>query len=127
MATRQIIDFLSLMKSHIQLVFLNTYSVSAQNADEVIKANDLLKKQSIQLLEQLKSSLSQEYGFEEDRILLISEIGNVLNVVPRIVENLSIDLLVWEGSNHYKFQQISEKVKNQDSSCSIIKVINPKR
>ena len=125
-ALRYMFSFLKLMKSHIQIVFLNTYSVVGANVNNVIQENDLLKNESLKNLEQLKRDICKNYGFDDEDIIVVSEIGKALNVIPRIIKEHSIDMVIWNGHNHNKLQAVSEKVKLQNLTCSIVKVINPK-
>ena len=126
-ASQQMLDFIALMKSHIHVYFLSTYLVSAENAEKIIKANDEQKDKSQRCLAEIKLKLKSQYHFDENKISLISEIGNLSNVVPRLLKKLSIDILVLDEKYELLSPNIFEKINLQEPSCSIIKIINPKR
>lgn len=126
-ASQQMLDFIALMKSHIHVYFLSTYFVSAENAEKIIEANDEQKDKSQRYLAEIKQKLKSQYHFDENKISLISEIGNLSNVVPRLLKKLSIDILVLDEKYELLSSNVYEKINLQDPSCSIIKIINPKR
>lgn len=117
-----ILDFIIKTQLPAKVYLLNAYMVESDDVENVIHLNDQIKAQSIFKLVNRKKRLLAKYSCPGIEVEMVSRMGSIQNLIPRIIKEFNIDLLVMGEDDGKKINQIAKSLKKNKSSCPLLTV-----
>lgn len=121
-AVDYILDFIASTQLPARVYLLNAYFVSSSDAEQVIPLYDQLKMSSMSELELERSKFTKRYENNGLKIEIVSRLGSLVNVIPRLIDELDINLLVMGEDEGHKISEISNILKSTKNACPLLTV-----
>jgi hypothetical protein len=118
-------SFVNKHKLAAQIDLLNVYWVGDHRYMDIIACNDELKNRSKDSLEREKELLIKLLNNKKIKVGSLSTLGNLKNVIFRILETEKYDLIVMAKDEGKKIAELSSLLKHSRNSCPLMTVFPP--